>query len=98
MRRKLALAAGAAIGAAAGIFWRRGRTPAPPAAEPDERTEELRRKLAEAREAEPAAGPPAPEPEAEPELTVDLEESRRKVHDEARAAMDEMQRAGEDEA
>ena len=95
MRRKLALTAGAAIGAAAGIFWRRGRTPAAPA-EPDERTEELRRKLAEAREAEPVAATPAPEPE--PELTVDLEESRRKVHDEARAAMDEMQRAGEDEA
>ncbi len=103
MRRKLALFAGATIGAAAGILWRRGQKPAAPA-EPDERTEELRRKLAEAREAEPAAAPepkseaePEPVPEPEPEIAVDLEESRRRVHDEARAAMDEMQRSGEDE-
>ncbi len=99
MRRKLALFAGATIGAAAGILWRRGQKPAAPA-EPDERTEELRRKLADAREAEPAAAPEPksePEPEAEPEIAVDLEESRRRVHDEARAAMDEMQRSGEDE-
>ena len=97
MRRKLALFAGATIGAAAGILWRRGQKPAAPA-EPDERTEELRRKLAEAREAEPAAAPePTPEVEPEPEIAVDLEESRRRVHDEARAAMDEMQRSGEDE-
>ncbi len=97
MRRKLALFAGATIGAAAGILWRRGQKPAAPA-EPDERTEELRRKLAEAREADPAAAPePTPEVEPEPEIAVDLEESRRRVHDEARAAMDEMQRSGEDE-
>jgi hypothetical protein len=97
VRRKLALFAGATIGAAAGILWRRGQKPAAPA-EPDERTEELRRKLAEAREAEPAAAPePKPVPEPEPEITVDLEESRRRVHDEARAAMDEMERSGEDE-
>lgn len=60
-------------------------------AEPDARTEELRRKLAEAREAEPSE-PAAPEPEPE----VDVEEARRRVHEEARAAVDEMQRSGED--
>ncbi len=97
MRRKLALFAGATIGAAAGVLWRRGQKPAAPA-EPDERTEELRRKLAEAREAEPALRPSRrPRPSPSPEITVDLEESRRRVHDEARAAMDEMQRSGEDE-
>ena len=96
MRRKLALLAGATIGAAAAVLLRRRPASTTPA-EPDERTEELRRKLAEAREAEPADAPSEPDPQPEPELTVDLEESRRRVHDEARAAMDEMQRSGEDE-
>jgi hypothetical protein len=88
VRRKLALAAGAVAGAVATVLLRRR-----PASEkePDARTEELRRKLAEAREAEPAASA-APEPEPE----VDVEEARRRVHEEARAAVDEMQRSGED--
>jgi hypothetical protein len=89
VRRKLALAAGAAAGAVAAVLLRRR-----PAAEPatDARTEELRRKLAEAREAEPPAQPTA----AEPEPVVDVEEARRRVHEEGRSAVDEMQRSGED--
>jgi hypothetical protein len=89
VRRKLALAVGAATGAVAAVLLRRR-----PATEPatDERTEDLRRKLAEAREAESSAEPAVAEPEPE----VDVEEARRRVHEEARAAVDEMQRSGED--
>jgi hypothetical protein len=70
--------------------------PAGPAEPPDERAEELRAKLAESRTAEaaveeaPAQHDPVAqeEPAAEPESP---EERRRRVHDEGRAALDEMQ-------
>jgi len=59
-------------------------TEAPPP-EPDVRVEELRTKLAETRaEEEPPAGPEPPPPES-------LDERRRRVHEEGRAAIDEMQ-------
>ncbi len=61
---------------------------APDSREPDARAEELREKLAESRTAEPAAGPVVEEPPpAEPESP---EERRRRVHEEGRAALDEM--------
>lgn len=93
MRKPVAWLAGA-LGIAG--LWRllrrrrrRAEAPAemPPAADP---AEELRAKLAEARDAEPE-----PEPSPEP---ASLEERRRAVHDAGRAAIDEMRSpAGEDE-
>jgi hypothetical protein len=104
MRRVTAWIGGVASGVVAYRFWRRHQTTeaapepeAPP--EPDARAEELRAKLAETREAEPepaagaaveeppAAEPPAAEPEPEPESP---DERRSRVHDEGRAALDEM--------
>ena len=56
--------------------------------EPDARAEELREKLAESKTAEPAAEPVVEEPPvAEPESP---EERRQRVHEEGRAALDEM--------
>ena len=55
-----------------------------PGADPDPRAEELRRKLAETGE---VAAPAKPEP--------DVDAARRRVHDEGRAAIEEMERAGE---
>jgi len=52
------------------------------AAEPDVRAAELRAKLAESREEEQPAEPAAPE---------SLDDRRRRVHEEGRAAIDEMQ-------
>ena len=51
---------------------------------PDARADELRAKLAESRADEPVADEP-PEPEAE-----SPDERRRRVHEEGRAALDEM--------
>jgi hypothetical protein len=98
MRRLLAwLAGGFAV-------WRlvaRGRLrPAalPPAPAPDTRAEELRAKLAEAREIVDER-----EADEEREVTVDRaepapglapESRRREVHENARAAVDEMRRSG----
>jgi len=74
--------------AVAGVLrWlrHRGRDDEKVAAEPDH-AEELRRKLAEAR-AEEQEAPPVPE------ATVD--ERRAEVHEQGRAALDEMNRPGE---
>jgi hypothetical protein len=82
MRRGLAWGAGFA-GVVAAFFLRRkrgGSTEGDPA-------EELRLKLAASREAEMPAPEPAPEPEAKP---ADAESRRREVHEQARAAIDEM--------
>lgn len=54
------------------------------AEEPDERAEELRAKLAETRAAEEESAPAEPVP---PET---LDDRRRRVHEEGRAAIDEM--------
>ena len=88
---------GGALGGIAAYRWLRGRPPAAPgpAAEPepvapDERAEELRAKLAESRVAEPVVEEepaPVPEPEPEPESP---ESRRARVHEEGRAAVDEM--------
>jgi hypothetical protein len=99
MRRLTAWIGGAIGGMTAYRFLRRRpevaveAPPDPWAAERDERAAELRAKLAEARVAEPpAAEPPAAAPieeppEPEPETP---EERRARVHEEGRAALDEM--------
>ena len=80
------------------LLRRRPQTAAEPVpgepVEPDARADELRAKLAESRTAEPAVeeAPAEPvaveeEPAAEPESP---EDRRRRVHDEGRAALDEM--------
>jgi hypothetical protein len=84
MRRLLGWIAGA-MGGVAAYRWlrRRPRVAAEHMpAEPDGRADELREKLAETREAEPG-----PEPEPEPESP---EDRRRRVHEEGRAALDDM--------
>jgi hypothetical protein len=53
---------------------------------------ELRRKLAAARDAEPAAPYVPPPPPAEPAAPADADARRREVHEQARAAIDEMTR------
>ena len=101
MRRLTAWIGGVASGVVAYRFWRRSQeapVPAPPEpapAEPDERAEELRAKLAETRTAKPAveAASPAPVAEEEPAPQPEPEspeERRQRVHDEGRAALDEM--------
>lgn len=64
--------------------WRRPEVAAAPAAESDDRAEELRAKLAESRAGEE---PVAAEP---PESDDSVEERRRRVHEEGRAAIDRM--------
>jgi hypothetical protein len=94
MRRLLGWIGGAVGGVAAYRWLRRAPVPEPEvASEPDVRAEELREKLAESRAAEPVVEPPA-EPVAEEPPAAEPEspdERRRRVHDEGRAALDEMQ-------
>ena len=94
MRRLFAWLAGAAGGMAAYRALRRRPQPAPePVAD---RAEELRAKLAEAREAGDdresfeAGETPVDEADVAPG-TGDLDTRRRSVHEQARAAIDEMQ-------
>ena len=109
MNRNLALLAGVAAGTAAGLLLRRRRAPQaaypPPPVEPDPRAEELKRKLDEAREQAAdaddfeAAGMGAEtmveeEPRQAP-AAGEVDEARRRVHEEARAAAEEMRREGE---
>jgi hypothetical protein len=84
MRRLYAWLAGSAGGLAAYRAFRRRRPEheAPAEHGPDPRAEELRTRLAETREGE---GEPAVEPEA-----LDPEARRRLVHEQGRAALDEM--------
>src|SRR3954465_12143857 len=81
--------AGVLGGIGAHRLFKRWQSPAPataPAAEePDDRAEELRTKLAEAR----ASDEPSPDESVEPPES--LEERRRHVHEHGRSAIDEMQ-------
>lgn len=108
MNQRSALALGALAGAAAAVlFGRRRQASAGPSTTVDPRAEELRRKLAEARRADvdetefQAAGMGAEtivaeEPSARESPPADeFEAMRRRVHDEARAAADEMRRRAE---
>jgi len=88
MRRLLDWIGGAVWGVIAYRLFKRWRRPAvataPAAEETDDRAEELRAKLAETR----ASEEPTPvEPGESPES---VEERRRRVHEEGRAAIDEM--------
>ena len=88
MRRLIKIAL-VALGIRAFLRWRRGRseaqTAAPSAAEPDP-ADELRRKLAESREDEAeAAAPPV----------AAVADRRADVHEQGRAALDEMKSSGE---
>ena len=88
MRRLLLLMAG--LGLARLLFWRRpAPAPLPPPAEPeaDPRAEALRAKLEAAEEVPPAESEPAPD---EP----DADERRRRVHEAARATVEEMRASG----
>ncbi len=91
MRRLTAWIGGVAGGIVAYRFWRGHAQPEPEAAtppepaEPDDRADELREKLAETR-AEDVPSPPA-EPGEPPEA---VEERRQQVHEEGRAALDQM--------
>ena len=93
MRRLTNWIAGVLGGIVAYRLWMRRRKPAPapaPAAEAgDGRAEELRTKLAESRASEePSPAEQNPVEAGEPEDSLD--ERRRRVHEEGRAAIDRM--------
>jgi hypothetical protein len=101
MRRLLGWIGGA-LGGIAAYRWLRGRPPVAPEPPPatDERAEELRAKLAESRVSEPPVEeatleerPPEPVAEEKPAPVPEPEspeERRARVHEEGRAALDEM--------
>ena len=101
MRRKLALLTGAILGALAALWLRaRRRAPSPTVPpEPDPRAEDLRRRLAEARDAAPSVAPPsagaASGAPADAPRQEEFEAMRRRVHEEARAAAEKMRRRSE---
>ncbi len=95
MRRLVAWIGGAVGGLAAYRFLRRRGAaeplPEPTVTEPDERAEELRAKLAETRAPAGAAEEEPPTEPAEPAPPESLDERRRRVHEEGRTVIDEMQ-------
>jgi hypothetical protein len=131
VRQKAKLALVALAGAAVGVALARLRRPTEaPAEAPDDRAEELRRKLAEARaafadeddfeaagmgaetvveEPPPAAGTPEPQAEPPPKPTPkpappkpptepprdEFEAMRRRIHEEGKAAAEEMRRSAD---
>ena len=104
MRRNVALVAGAAVGAFVATLFRR-RRPEPTSADAaDSRAEELRRKLAEAKQTAPdeddfqVAGMGAETVVSEEERPPkdEFEAMRRRVHEEGRAAADQMKQRAED--
>jgi hypothetical protein len=104
MRRLTAWIGGVAGGVVAYRLWRRHTEPAPEPypdaapAEPDDRADELRAKLAESREATATTEPVVEEPEVEEppaespaeDQPESPEERRQRVYDEGRATLDEM--------
>jgi len=86
MKRLADWIGGAVWGVVAYRLFKRWRAPAVatgPAAETDDRAEELRAKLAESRSEEPSPAEPGESEES-------VEERRRRVHEEGRAAIDRM--------
>ncbi len=108
MQRHLALLTGAVSGALAAVLFSRLRgkpgAPARPTPPGDPR-DDLRRKLAEARETAPderdfqaaGMGPETIVVEEEPKPHDEFEAMRRRVHEEGRAAAEEMRRRADDE-
>ena len=86
MRRLADWIGGALSGVVVYRLWKRRQRPAtaPVSEETDDRAEELRAKLAESRESdEPSPAEPGEDP-------ASVEERRRRVHEEGRAAIDRM--------
>jgi hypothetical protein len=86
MKRLADWIGGAVWGVVTYRLWKRWRRPAvvPVVAEPDDRADELRAKLAESRTGDEAT-------QAEPgDSDESVEERRRRVHEEGRAAIDRM--------
>jgi hypothetical protein len=100
MRRLLGWVSGALGGITAYRLLRRQRA-SEVVSEPDARANELRAKLAESRAAEDMAEPAVEEAAAEeflaepeePEEAESPDDRRRRVHEEGRAAIDEMQQS-----
>lgn len=94
VRRKLAFLFGLAFGLALLGLLRRRSAPVAPAAATvaDERADELRRTLAQAREQGEAPG--RPEPARAGDIESELEQARGDVYGDARATLDDMRRAG----
>lgn len=97
MKRNFALIAGAAAGTVTALLLRRRKPPA--ALEGDPRAEELRRKLAQAREEAAdeddfAAAGMGAETLVEDEAAGEVDETRARVHRRARSTAEEMR--GED--
>ena len=91
VKKKLAFLVGVAFGLALFELLRRRRPAAelPPAAAADPRAEELRRRLAQAREET------GPEPrESDTGAASELERARQAVYEDARATLDDMRGAG----
>ena len=95
--RRLTAWIGGAVGAITAYRWLRRRpqaAPEPAPAAADERAEELRAKLAESRVAEQVVEETPPEPAMDEEPAIEEEspeDRRRRVHEEGRAALDDMQ-------
>jgi hypothetical protein len=98
------------LGIAAGLalvgVLRRRRHPAQEKALPDQRAEELARKLAETRAEPPTGvhegdshlpvtGSGADAAEPKPPVEAEIDETRRRVHEEGRSTVDEMRRSGD---
>jgi hypothetical protein len=97
VRRLTAWIGGAAGGFVAYRLLRRRRPQVAPepstepgTTQPDARADELRAKLDESREPEPTTEPVVEEPSAEEPEQQSPEDRRRRVHDEGRAALDDM--------
>ena len=107
MNRNAAFGVGALLGAAAAIVWgRRSRLRVAPGPAPEARQRELREKLAGAQQAEtPAAAVDVPSPAAEPPKAPEppppadeFEAMRRRIHQEGKAAAEEMRRTPDEDS
>jgi hypothetical protein len=94
VRRFVAFLLGVAAGLALVGVLRRRKVPESGWEPSDPRAEELARRLADSRSAGEHAGLEAEGPEPESSVGEELDDARRRVHDEARDAVEEMRRSG----